>query len=200
MKCNLWVSRWSFVVVVILSAFTAFYVQRKILIIKIVSFNICCEQFEKFPPPNDLTIPTTPRYRPNTWLRSPRRLSYSVPEARTLKFSHPANKQIACSVLPSTYKRTKTLETHTQKGSPVTDNTEAHKGNTRFPDREKELQPQDHTKALNNSIAKDEIEEDRATGPWLKVGKNYCIENPTREKVITQTTKENICSREGESV
>ncbi|KAH7955605.1 hypothetical protein HPB52_001707 [Rhipicephalus sanguineus] len=81
------------------------------------------------------------------------------------------------------------------KGHLITDDTNVHTGDTRFTERENELQPHDSeqqntTKILSNYMAKHETEEDREAGPWLKVGKNNRVENPTKDKATTQRSNE----------
>ncbi|KAH7951664.1 hypothetical protein HPB52_011151 [Rhipicephalus sanguineus] len=81
------------------------------------------------------------------------------------------------------------------KGLLATDDTDVHTGDALFTERKNELQPRDSeqqntAKVLSNPMAKDETEEDREAGPWLKVGKNNRVENPTKEKATTQRSNE----------
>lgn len=81
------------------------------------------------------------------------------------------------------------------KGHLDTDDTDVHTGDALFTEQKNELQPRDSeqqntAKVLSNSMAKDETEEDREAGPWLKVGKNNRVENPTKEKATTQRSNE----------
>ncbi|KAH7968201.1 hypothetical protein HPB52_006878 [Rhipicephalus sanguineus] len=81
------------------------------------------------------------------------------------------------------------------KGHLATDDTDVHTGDALFTERKNELQPRDSeqqntAKVLSNSMAKDETEEDREAGPWMKVGKNNRVENPIKEKATTQRSNE----------